>query len=81
MVTPNYNDYLCTTGVGKPNSYSSNSNASRSASRAGPNSTSTVSRGENNSKLGQKALMRKLMMKNAKTKLDRIVAKYNYSKK
>ena len=41
----------------------------------------SMQRSGSNSKLGKKALMRKLMMKNANTKLDFIVAKYNYTGK
>ena len=49
--------------------------AGRDANMADESNKSTASY----SKLGHKALLRKLMMKNAKTKLDHIVAKYNYT--
>ena len=42
-------------------------------------SDASIKKNNSLAKLGKKALMRKLMMKNANTKLDYIQAKYNYT--
>lgn len=46
-----------------------------------PNPKKQIKKSNSNAKLGKKALMRKLVMKNASTKVDHIVAKYNYTGK